>query len=137
MTVRRTLAMTGGVGFAVLACGGQSSGAQCSCSDPSVVVDVPPDLAAAVATFQLSGVACAHSAVVCLAPAGRGCAQMTFRATAAGSCTIDVQFSSGAPSFEAVRRFVTLPCCNGFYADPLEGAMITVPDSVADSGSNG
>jgi hypothetical protein len=136
MTMRGTLAASG-VGFVVLACGGQSSGAQCSCADPSVFVDIPSDLAAAVSAVQLSGVACSAVSAACVAPVGRGCAQLTFRASAAGSCTIDVEFSSGPPAFEAVRRFAALPCCKGFYAEPLEGATITVPDPYADSGTDG
>jgi len=136
MTVRGGLASAMALGGAVLACG-ESSGSTCACSDPSVVVLVPADLAAAVSAVQLQGVACASAHAVCLHPAGSGCSELAFEATAEGTCTIDVLFSSGPPTFEAVRHFVTLPCCKGFYADPLDGATITVPSGADDAGAGG
>jgi hypothetical protein len=135
MTIRGGLASAMALGGAVLACG-ESSGSTCACSDPSVVVVVPPDLATAVSAVQLQGTACSSSRAVCLQPAGSGCSELSFEATAPGMCTIDVLFSSG-PSFQAVRRFVTLQCCKGFYADPLDGATITVPSGADDAGAAG
>ena len=135
MTVRGRLVSAMALGGAVLACG-DSSGSTSACSDPSVVVIVPPDLAATVSAVQLQGAACSSSRAVCLHPAGSGCSELTFEASAAGMCTIDVQFSSG-PTFDAVRRFVTLQGCKGFYADPPDGATITVPSGAADAGAGG
>ena len=136
MTARGSLASAVALGGAVLACG-ESSRSTCSCTDPSVVVLVPSELAAAVSAVHLQGAACSKATVGCLQPAGSGCAELTFQATAEGTCTIDVQFSSGPADFQAVRRFVTLPCCKGFYADPLDGATIDVPSGAGDAGSAG
>ena len=136
MKARGRFASTMAVGCAVLACG-ESGASTCACTDPSVVVVVPPDLAAAFSAVQVHGAACSKASVLCLQPVGRGCAELAFQATAEGMCTIDVQFSSGLPDFQAVRRFVALPCCKGFYAEPLDGATITVPGGADDAGAGG
>ena len=137
MTVRGGLASAMALGGAVLACGEAGSASKCDCADPGVTVVVPPNLASAVSAVQLHGAACSSAQVVCLQPAGKGCAELAFKATAEGMCTIDVQFSSGPPTFQAVRRFVTLPCCKGFYADPLDGSTIMVPSVGSDAGAGG
>jgi hypothetical protein len=134
-----TSACTCGTGAAValtlaaMACG-DSPGTECACADPGVVVDIPGDLASAAMGVQLSGVACASATAVCVRPAGSGCSEIAFRAVAAGTCTIDVQFATGIPDFEATRHFVRLPCCAGYYADPPQGATIAVPSAAGDGG---
>lgn len=122
--------------LAAIACS-DSPGTECACADPGVVVAIPDDLAGATMSVQLSGVACASSTVVCVYPAGSGCSEVAFRAVAAGTCTIDVQFATGIPDFEATRHFVRLPCCAGFYADPPQGATIDVPSASGDGGVGG
>lgn len=109
-------------------------GVECVCADPTVFVTVPADRASSVVDFQLSGEGCATATIVCLQPVGSGCAQMAFRGTAVGSCTVDVELDSGPPSFDSTFEFVRYPCCPGLYAELAGGSTIAVPDVPDDGG---
>jgi len=110
-------------------------GVECVCADPTVYVTVPADRAASVTDFQVSGEGCGTATIACLQPVGSGCAQMAFRGTALGSCTVTVQLDSGPASFDSTFEFVRYPCCAGFYAELAAGSTIEVPDLPDDGGS--
>jgi hypothetical protein len=118
------------------ACGNPGS-VECECADPSVFIDVPADRAPAVAQVVLSGVACSGAVASCVAGGAAPCTRYAFRATKAGTCQVDVQFSSGPADFEAMVQFDHIPCCPGLYAPALADSTIDVPDDAQDAGSAG
>ena len=124
-----------GVAVAVSACE-PAPPTECVCADPAVVVEVPADRAEALASATLSGEACPDARPVCAESAGAGCARLSFRASAAGSCTLSLGFSSGAAAFSATVDFYALPCCPGYYAEPPAAATIEVPEG-DDAGADG
>jgi hypothetical protein len=120
----------------VAACG-NPGGVECQCADPSVFIDVPADRAPAVAQVVLSGVACSGAAASCVAGPAAACTRYAFRAKQAGTCQVDVQFSSGPADFEAQVQFDHIPCCPGLYAPALAGSTIDVSGGAQDAGSTG
>lgn len=132
--------MKRGVSLAVasmaLACGNAQS-TQCSCPDPTVEIDLPPDRAAAFTGAQLSGVACPGVTPACAEPQGTACARLTFRALAAGACQVELLFSAGYPGYQASLTFVKDACCQGYYADPPGSSKLQVPSATADAGGQG
>jgi hypothetical protein len=121
----------------VFAACGNSGGVECHCADPSVFIDVPVDRAPAVSQVLLSGVACAGVVASCVAGDAGACTRYAFRAKQAGTCQVDVQFSSGPAEFEAQVQFDHIPCCPGLYAPALAGSTIDVSGGAQDAGSAG
>ncbi len=130
--------MMGRVALAGLfaACGNPGT-VECQCADPTVFIDVPSDRAAAVSQVVLSGVACSAVVPSCVAGPPDACTRYAFQAKQAGTCQVDVQFSSGPADFEAEVQFDHIPCCPGLYAPALSGSTIDVPGSAQDAGSRG
>lgn len=120
----------------VAACGNPGA-VECQCADPSVFIDVPADRAPAVAQVVLSGVACSGAVASCVAGAAPACTRYAFRAQQAGTCQVDVLFSSGPANFEAQVQFDHIPCCPGLYAPALAGSTIEVNSDAQDAGSAG
>lgn len=120
----------------VAACGNSGS-VECQCADPSVFIDVPADRAPAVSQVVLSGVACSGVVASCVDGGAGGCTRYAFQAKQAGTCQVDVQFSSGPADFEAQVQFDHIPCCPGLYAPALAGATIDVSGGAQDAGSAG
>jgi hypothetical protein len=116
---------------------GNSGGVECKCADPSVFIEVPADRAPAVSQVVLSGVACAGVVASCVAGGVGACTRYGFQAKQAGTCQVDVQFSSGPADFEAQVQFDHIPCCAGLYAPALAGSTIDVPGGAQDAGSTG
>jgi hypothetical protein len=116
---------------------GNSGGVECQCADPSVFVDVPADRAPAVSGVVLSGVACAGVVASCVAGGAGACTRYAFKAKQAGTCQVDVQFSSGPADFQAQVQFDHITCCPGLYAPALAGSTIDVPGGTQDAGSAG
>ena len=117
---------------------GNSGGVECQCADPSVFIDVPADRAPAVSQVVLSGVACSGIVASCVAAGDAGaCTRYAFEAKQAGTCQVDVQFSSGPADFEAQVQFDHIPCCPGLYAPALAGSNIQVSVGAQDAGSAG
>jgi hypothetical protein len=116
-------------------CGSSSKGT-CSCDDPTVYIDVPPDRAADVAAVVLSGQACATAVAQCVQPLGQGCARYSFQASTDGACDVDVSFASGPADFNDQLTFAQVStCCPGYYAQPSGASPIEVPD--LDGGTSG
>jgi hypothetical protein len=111
-------------------------GVECTCADPTITVTVPADRAAYVIDVQLSGAACANAKVVCQQPVGSGCAEMTFRGTTIGSCTVDVELGEGPADYTTTFEVVRYPCCPGYYAELATGSSIQVPDVPGDAGAS-
>ena len=122
---------------ALCAACGDSGGVQCECADPAVTIELPADRAAALSQVQLSGAACRDVQPTCAVPAAGGCSQLVFRATAAGKCVVDLQFSSGYANFEATIQLGRLACCPGYYATPPGSAKVQVPAEAQDGGTDG
>jgi hypothetical protein len=118
---------------------GDDSKVECSCADPALVVNVPPERASAVIDVVPSGPACAGVTPTCaaMAPNGVGCVRYAIVATTAGNCHIDVDFSSGPSRFSADLRVAAVACCPGFYAQPTSAGEIEVPSADLDAGSSG
>jgi len=134
-TARMVLVLAAAAGPA-LTCGVACSdpGVECTCADPTITIAVPADRAASVVDVQLSGVACANASVVCLQAVGSGCAEMAFRGTTIGSCTVDVQLSEGPADYNTTFEVVRYPCCPGYYPELATGSTIQVPDLPDDAG---
>ncbi len=122
--------------FATAAAGCSNPGVECACADPAITITVPADRAAFVLSVQLSGAACANASVACLQPVGSGCSEMTFRGTAIGSCTVDVELSEGPADYTTTFEVVRYPCCPGYYAELATGSTIAVPELAGDAGVN-
>lgn len=121
----------------LLAACGNPGGVECQCADPSVFIDVPADRAPAVSQVVLSGVACSGVDASCVTGDAEACTRYAFQAKQAGTCQVDVQFSSEPADFEAQVQFDHIPCCPGLYAPALAGSTIEVPDGAQDAGSAG
>ncbi len=122
--------------FAASAAACTDTGVECTCADPTITIAVPADRAAYVLDVQLSGAGCANASVVCLAPVASGCAEMTFRGTAVGSCTVDVHLGEGPADFTTTFEVVRYPCCPGYYGELASGSTIQVPDLQGDAGTS-
>jgi hypothetical protein len=120
----------------VAACG-NPGGVECQCADPSVFIDVPAARAPMVSQVVLSGVACSGAEASCVTGPPTACTRWAFRAKQAGTCQVDVQFSTGPADFEAEVQFDHVPCCPGLYAPALAGSTIDVPGVAPDAGSAG
>jgi len=119
-----------------LAC--SSSRAECLCADPALEVRLPADRAAAFQDIALSGAACAGVMPACAERSSSGaCARFRFAAFAAGSCHVDIDFSSGPPRFSADVTVVPGGCCAGFYAQPATAGDLDVPSASMDAGGAG
>ncbi len=130
--------MIGRVALAgLLAACGNSGNVECQCADPSVFIDVPADRAPVVTQVVLSGVACSGVVASCVAGAAGACSRYAFRAKQAGTCQVDVQFSSGPADFQAQVQFDHIPWCPGLYAPALAGSTIAVPSGAQDAGAAG
>jgi hypothetical protein len=116
---------------------GNPGGVECQCADPSIFIEVPADRAPAVSQVVLSGVACSGVVARCVAVGGAACTRYSFRAAHAGTCQVDVEFSSGPADFEAQVQFDHIPCCPGLYAPALAGSTIEVTGGAQDAGSAG
>jgi hypothetical protein len=121
----------------MLAC--EDSAVECICNDPSLRIHVPAARAGAVTTIALGGPACAGVHVSCTSDSSSGGDTVcSFRASAAGRCHVDVDFSAGAPRFSADAQIVAGDaCCGGFYADPISAGDIEVPGETAEAGGAG
>jgi len=124
--------------LALGACGGGGpGGAECTCGDDGVTIDLPPDRASQVASVQLGGAACQGVVPSCNQPVMAGCEQYTFHASGAGTCDIDVLFASGPADFHAEVSFARVTCCPGYWPQPPEAAHLEVPDLAGDAGGAG
>ena len=134
-TARMVLVFAGAAAAAAgpaVAC--SDPGVECTCADPTITITVPTDRAAFVVDVQLSGAACANASVVCRQPVGSGCAEMAFRGTTIGSCTVDVVLSEGPADYNTTFEVVRYPCCPGYYPELATGSTIQVPDVPGDAG---
>jgi len=135
--IRGALPAVALVVMAAGACSSSSAGATCACADPTVRVDLPPDRAVEVVGVQLSGRACPAAVAQCVQPAGAGCAEYEFEASADGACEVDVTFGQGPADFTAQLTFAQVTCCAGYYVQPPTASPVDVPSVDLDAGARG